>query len=95
LFCLINKYFVNKERNSLKDVLEVNSALAAANYCLDGIDKEQDFLASGNYLKKEARSKKLAPKEIFATSPIVETYDWEKVREQHKFYPQCPGPSKC
>ena len=60
-------YFVNKERNSLKDVLEVNSALAAANYCLDGIDKEQDFLASGNYLKKEARSKKLAPKEIFAT----------------------------
>ena len=60
-------YFVNKERNSLKDVLEVNSALAAANYCLDGIDKEQDFLASGNYLKKEARSKKLAPKEIFTS----------------------------
>ena len=59
-------YFVNKERNSLKDVLEVNSALAAANYCLNGINKDLDFLASGNYLKKEARSKFKDPKAIFA-----------------------------
>jgi hypothetical protein len=58
-------YFVNKERSSLKDVLEVNSALAASSYCLDGINKDLDFLASGNYLKKEARSKKFEPKAIF------------------------------
>ncbi len=60
-------FFVNKERSSLKDVLEVNSALASASYCLNGISKDIDFLASGNYLKKEARSKKLEPKVIFAT----------------------------
>ncbi len=58
-------YFVNKERNSLKDVLEVNSALASANYYLNGIDKNADFLASGNYLKNEAKKKSLDPKEIF------------------------------
>lgn len=57
-------YFVNKERNSIKDVLEVNSALATAIYGLNGIDKEQDFLASGTYLRSEARKKKMNPKEI-------------------------------
>lgn len=57
-------YFVNKERNSLKDVLEVNSALAAAAYDLNGIDKNADFLASGTYLRGEAKKKKMDPREI-------------------------------
>lgn len=59
-------YFVNKERNSIKDVLEVNSALAAAAYALNGIDKSLDFLASGTYLRGEAKKKKLEPKEIIS-----------------------------
>lgn len=57
-------YFVNKERNNIKDVLEVNSALAVATYGLNGINKEQDFLASGTYLRGEAKKKKMDPKEI-------------------------------
>lgn len=57
-------YFVNKERNSLKDVLEVNSALAASTYGLNGIDKNSDFLASGTYLRGAAKKKKFEPKEI-------------------------------
>ena len=57
-------YFVNKERNSLKDVLEVNSALAAAAYGLSGIDKATDFLASGTYLRGEVKKKQFNPKEI-------------------------------
>lgn len=57
-------YFVNKERNSIKDVLEVNSALAASIYALNGIDKSLDFLASGAYLRGEAKKKKMDPKEI-------------------------------
>ncbi|MDD6072633.1 MAG: hypothetical protein PUC12_17755, partial [Clostridiales bacterium] len=57
-------YFVNKERNSIKDVLEVNSALAAAAYALNGIDKSIDFLASGTYLRSEAKKKKMDPKEF-------------------------------
>ena len=64
---LLVPYFVNKERNSLKDVLEVNSALAAATYCLNGIDKSLDFLKSGTYLKASATKKQLTPKAILAT----------------------------
>jgi len=59
-------YFVNKERNSIKDVLEVNSALACANYTLSGIDKEEDFLASGTYLRAEKNKKMFSPKVIYA-----------------------------
>ncbi len=62
---LLVPYFVNKERNSLKDVLEVNSALAAASYCLTGIDKSADFLKSGTYLKAYETKKSLTPKAIF------------------------------
>ena len=59
-------YFVNKERNSLKDVLEVNSALAASAICLNGVPKEEDFLASGGLLKKEVIKKNTNFKVIFA-----------------------------
>ena len=59
-------YFVNKERNSLKDVLEVNSALAASAICLNGIPKEEDYLASGSLLKKEVTKKNTSFKAIFA-----------------------------
>ena len=58
-------YFVNKERNSLKDVLEVNSALAAAAYCLNGVNKEEDYLLSGSTLKAELNKKQFSPKVIF------------------------------
>lgn len=61
---ILMPYFVNKERNSLKDVLEVNSALAAAAYGLSGIDKTTDFLASGTYLRGEVKKKQFNPKEI-------------------------------
>ncbi len=64
---LLVPYFVNKERNSLKDVLEVNSALAAATYFLNGIDKSLDFLKSGTYLKANATKKSLSPKAILST----------------------------
>lgn len=60
--------FVNKERNNIKDVLEVNSALAAAAYALNGIDKTADFLATGSYLKGEVKKKQLNPKELFLTA---------------------------
>ncbi|MBR6252795.1 MAG: hypothetical protein IKR04_03040 [Clostridia bacterium] len=59
-------FFVNKERNSLKDVLEVNSALAASTICLNGIKKEEDFLASGSLLKKEVSKKNASPKVLLA-----------------------------
>ena len=62
---LLVPYFVNKERNSLKDVLEVNSALAASSYCLNGINKEEDFLASGAFLKKERLQKQFSFRAIF------------------------------
>lgn len=61
---ILTPYFVNRERNSIKDVLEVNSALATAAYGLLGIDKSADFLASGTYLRGEAKKKQLNPKEI-------------------------------
>jgi len=64
---LLIPYFVNKERSSLKDVLEVNSALAAATYCLNGIDKSLDFLKSGTYLKANVTKKQFTPKAILAT----------------------------
>ncbi len=64
---LLVPYFVNKERNSLKDVLEVNSALAASVYCLNGIDKSVDFLKSGTFLKQYETKKALSPKVIMAT----------------------------
>lgn len=74
LHCEILKpYFVNKERNSLKDVLEVNSALATAAYGLNGIDKQTDFLASGNFLRGEAKKKQLDPKVMLAT--VKEFFD--------------------
>ena len=55
---------MNRERNSIKDVIEVNSALATASYGLNGIDKTTDFLASGTYLRGEAKKKQFNPKEI-------------------------------
>ena len=58
-------YFVNKERTNLKDVLEVNSALAASTYCLTGVDKQEDFLLSGSTLKAEVSKKQFSPKVIF------------------------------
>ena len=61
---ILTPYFVNRERNSIKDILEVNSALATAAYGLTGIDKNADFLASGTYLRGEAKKKQLNPKEI-------------------------------
>lgn len=61
---ILTPYFVNRERSSIKDVLEVNSALAAAAYGLNGIDKSLDFLASGTYLRGEAKKKQFNPKEI-------------------------------
>lgn len=61
---ILTPYFVNKERNNIKDVLEVNSALATASYGLNGIDKTIDFLASGTYLRGEAKKKQFNPKEI-------------------------------
>lgn len=63
---LLVPYFVNKERNSLKDVLETNSALAASVYCLNGIVKEDDFLVSGNYLKSEVNKKQFKLSNITA-----------------------------
>lgn len=61
---ILTPYFVNRERNNIKDVLEVNSALATASYGLNGIDKTTDFLASGTYLRGEAKKKQFNPKEI-------------------------------
>lgn len=61
---ILTPYFVNRERNSIKDILEVNSALATAAYGLGGIDKKADFLASGNYLRGEAKKKQFNVKEI-------------------------------
>ncbi|MBO5179648.1 MAG: hypothetical protein J6B87_04815 [Clostridia bacterium] len=63
-------YFINRERTNLKDVIEVNNALAVAAYGLDGVNKETDFFASGGYLKAEAnktkRQKQLTVKEMMA-----------------------------
>ena len=52
-------YFINRDRTNLKDVLEVNNALAMAAYGVDGVNKETDFFASGGYLKNEANKNKL------------------------------------
>lgn len=52
-------YFVEKERNDIKDVLEVNNALAVATYGLNGVDKETDFFINNSYLRTEANKKKL------------------------------------
>ncbi|MBR4111261.1 MAG: hypothetical protein IKK43_06230 [Clostridia bacterium] len=52
-------YFINRDRTSIKDVLEVNNALAIAAYGVDGVNKETDFFASGGYLKNEANKNKL------------------------------------
>ena len=52
-------YFINRDRTNLKDVLEVNNALAMAAYGVDGVNKEADFFASGGYLKNEANKNKL------------------------------------
>lgn len=61
---ILTPYFINKERNNLKEILEVNSALATANYGLNGIVKSADFLASGTYLRGEVKKKQINPKEI-------------------------------
>ena len=58
--------YTNKEVVGLKDVVEVNSALAAAAYYLNGIKKEEDFLASGDYLKTEANKINFTPKALLA-----------------------------
>lgn len=61
-------YFINRDASNLKDVLEINNALAIAAYGVDGVDKETDFFASGGYLKAEAnkskRQKQLSVKEM-------------------------------
>ena len=74
---LLLPYFVNKERNSLKDVLEVNSALAASINDLNGLKKDEDFLLTGSYLKAEVNKKQLSPKAIFARAK-------EKIDELNK-----------
>lgn len=56
-------YFVEKERNDIKDILEVNNALAVAAYGLDGVDKETDFYLNNSYLRTEA-GKKMLKKDI-------------------------------
>ena len=65
---LLVPYFVNKDRVSIRDALEVNNALALAAYGVDGVDKETDFFAGGGYLKSEAqknkKKKQLTPKEM-------------------------------
>ena len=57
--------FVNRDRNNLKDVLEVNSALATSYLCLTGINKDEDYLLSGTTLKNEVAKKRFSPKAIF------------------------------
>ena len=73
-------YFINRNRTNLKDVVEVNNALALANYGLEGVDKETDFFAGGGYLKNETNRKKLQKqvtmRDILAGfSGIMETLD--------------------
>jgi len=57
--------YANKDVVGLKDVVEVNSALAAATYYLNGIKREEDFLVSGDYLKNEANKVNFTPKALF------------------------------
>lgn len=61
-------YFINRDRTNIKDVLEVNNALALAAYGVDGVEKETDFYASGGFLKSEAnkskRQKQLSVKDM-------------------------------
>lgn len=52
-------YFIEKDRNDIKDLLEVNNALAVANYGINGVDKETDFFVNNSYLRNEANKKKL------------------------------------
>lgn len=52
-------YFVEKERNDIKDILEINNALAVATYGLNGVNKETDFFINNSYLRTEANKKKL------------------------------------
>jgi hypothetical protein len=69
--------FVNRDRNNLKDVLEVNSALATAYLCLTGVNKDEDYLLSGTTLKNEVTKKRFSPKAIFTNVK-------EKVEELNK-----------
>ena len=73
---LLLPYFVNKERSSLKDVLEVNSALAAALNSLGGIKKDEDFLY-GDFLKADVNKKQFSPQALFAKAK-------EKIDELNK-----------
>ncbi len=68
-------YFINKDRNNLKEVLEVNNALAVAAYGLDGIDKETDFFASNSYMRAEANKNKLK-KEISFKEMLANAGNW-------------------
>lgn len=63
-------YFINRDRTNIKDVLEVNNALALAAYGVDGVEKDTDFYASGGFLKAEAnktkRQKQVTVKDVMA-----------------------------
>ncbi len=68
-------YFVEKERNDIKDILEVNNALAVAAYGLDGVDKETDFYLNNSYLRTEA-GKKMLKKDIPVKDIVNNVISW-------------------
>lgn len=57
---ILTPFFVNKDSSNLKDIVEVNSAIAVALNGIFGIDKQTDFYSgSKGYLKGEALKKKV------------------------------------
>ena len=72
---LLVPYFINKDRNNLKEVLEVNNALAVAAYGIDGVDKETDFFVNNSYLRAEANRNKLK-KEISFKDMLANVNTW-------------------
>ena len=64
---LLLPYFVDRDRNNVKEIQEVNSALSASICAAYGVSKEEDFLHSGSTLKSEVTKKKFSPKTILAT----------------------------
>lgn len=68
-------YFIKKDINNLKEVLEVNNALAIAAYGVDGVDKETDFFVNNSYLRAEANKNKLK-KEISFKDMTATVSNW-------------------